>query len=94
MLNPFLFYFYTLGFSAKILNPSTANCFFVQIKDNMEFGLAMQLRKYIWILQVVEWMKCMSDLTNKFVLGITLFTQIIVSFLVDKKYKCCGLTDS
>ena len=28
----------------------------------------------------------MSNLTDKFVPGITFFTQIIVSFLVDKKY--------
>ena len=33
----------------------------------------------------------MSNLTDKFVLGITLFTQIIVSFLVDKKNKCLSL---
>ena len=49
--------------------------------------LAMQLRKYIWISRAVEWMKCMSNLTDKFVPGITLFAQIIVSFLVEKKYK-------
>ena len=51
---------------------------------NFLLELAMQLRKYIWILRVIEWMKCMSYLTDKFVLGLTLFTQIIVSFLVDK----------
>ena len=61
---------------------------------NFLLKLAMQLRKYIWISRVVEWMKCMSNLTDKFVLGITLFMQIIVSFLVDKKYKCLSLTSS
>ena len=61
---------------------------------NFLLELAMQLRKYIWISRVVEWMKCMSNLTDKFVPGITLFTQIIVSFLVDKKYKCLSLTGS
>ena len=49
---------------------------------NFLLELAMQLRKYIWISRVVE---CMSNLTDKFVPGITLFTQIIVPFLVDKK---------
>ena len=42
--------------------------------------------KYIWISWLVEWMKCMSNLT--------LFTQIVVSFFVDKKYNCPSLTDS
>ena len=56
--------------------------------------LAMQLRKYIWILWVVEWMKWLSNLTDKFVPSITLFTQIIVSFLVEKKYKYLSLTGS
>ena len=56
--------------------------------------LAMQLRKYIWISWVVEWMKCMSNLTDKFVSGIYLFMQVIMSFLVDKKYKCLTLTGS
>ena len=37
-------------------------------------------------------MKCMFNLTDKFALGITLFTQIIVSFLVDKKHKFLSLT--
>ena len=32
-------------------------------------------------------MKRMSSLTDKFEAGITLFTQMIVSFLVEKKYK-------
>ena len=55
--------------------------------------LAMQLRKYIWILRVIEWMKCMYNLTDKFVPGIALFMQIIVSSLVgEKKYKCLSLT--
>ena len=45
---------------------------------NFLFELAIQLQKYIWILRVVEWMKCMSNLTDKFVPGITLLTQIIV----------------
>ena len=61
---------------------------------NFLFELAMQLRKYIWILQDIEWMKCMSNLTDNFVLGITLFMQIIVSFLVEKKYKYLSLTGS
>ena len=39
-------------------------------------------------------MKCMSNLTDKFVPGITLFKQIIVCFLVDKKYRCLSLTGS
>ena len=50
--------------------------------------------KYIWISQVGEWMKCMFNLTDTFVAGRTSFTQIIVSFLVDKKYKCLSLTGS
>ena len=54
---------------------------------NFLLEIAMQLRKYISILRVVEWMKSMSNLTAEFVPGITLFTQIIVSFLVEKKYK-------
>ena len=45
--------------------------------------LAMQLQKYIWTW-VGEWMKCMSNLTDKFVLAITLFKQISLSFLVEK----------
>ena len=45
--------------------------------------LAMQLRRYIWISWVGEWMKRMSNLTDKFEAGITLFTQMIVSFLVE-----------
>ena len=61
---------------------------------NFLLELAMQLQKYIWISQVVKWMKCMSNLTDKFVPAITLFTQIIVSFLVDKKDKCLSLTGS
>ena len=52
------------------------------------------MTQYVWISQVSEWMKCMSNLTDKFVLGITLFTQITVSFLVDKKYKYLSLTGS
>ena len=55
---------------------------------NFLLELAMQHWKYIWISRVVEWMTCMSNLTDKFVPGITLFKQIIMSFLVDKKYKC------
>ena len=61
---------------------------------NFLLELAMQLRKYIWISQVVEWMECMSNLTDKFVPGISLIEQIIVSFLVDKKYKCLSLSGS
>ena len=38
----------------------------------------MQLWQYIWISRVGKWMKCMSNLTDKFVAGITLFTQIMV----------------
>ena len=53
---------------------------------NFRLELAMQLQEYIWILRVVEWMKCMSNLTDKFVPGITLFTQIIVSFLYTVLY--------
>ena len=56
--------------------------------------LAMQLWKYIWISRAFEWMKCTSNLADKFVMGITLFTQIIVSFLVEKKYKYLNLTGS
>ena len=52
---------------------------------NLLLELAMQLWKYIWISWVVEWMKCMSNLTQ-IVPGIIFFTQIIMS-LVDKKYK-------
>ena len=55
---------------------------------NFLLELAMQLWKYIWISRVIKWMKCMSNLTDKFVPDTTLFEQIIVSFLVDKKYKC------
>ena len=55
---------------------------------------AIQLRKYIWISRVVEWMKCMSSLTDKFVPDITFFAQIIVSFLVERKYKYLSLTGS
>ena len=58
------------------------------------FELAMQPRRYIWISRVGEWMKRMSNLTDKFVAGITLFQQMIVSFLVEKKYKYLSLTDS
>ena len=32
-------------------------------------------------------MKCVSNLTDKVVQGRTLFTQIIVFFLVEKRYK-------
>ena len=32
--------------------------------------LVMQLQKYIWILQVGEQMKCMSNLADKFETGI------------------------
>ena len=35
--------------------------------------LVMQLQKYIWILQVGEQMKCMSNLTDKFETGIIQF---------------------
>ena len=38
-------------------------------------------------------MKRMSNLTAKFEAGITLFTQMIVSFLVERKYKYLSLTD-
>ena len=51
---------------------------------NFLLELAMQLRKYIWISRVVEWIKCMSNFTDKFVPGITLFAQIILSFLVER----------
>ena len=61
---------------------------------NFLLKLAMQLWKYIWISRVVKWMKCKSNWTDKFVPGITLFTQIIVSFLAEKKYKCLSLTGS
>ena len=39
------------------------------IHSNLNFlwELAMQLQKYIWISRVVKWMKCMSNLTDKFV---------------------------
>ena len=37
-------------------------------------------------------MKCMSNLSDKFVAGITLFTQIIASFVVEKNYKYLSLT--
>ena len=30
----------------------------------------------------------MSNLTDKFLSGISLFTRVIVSFLLEKKYKC------
>ena len=36
----------------------------------------------------------MSNLTEKFEKGITLFIQMIVSFLVEKKYKYLSLTGS
>ena len=49
---------------------------------------------YIWISRVGELMKRMSNLTDKFEAGITLFTQMIVSFLVEKKYKYLSLTGS
>ena len=55
--------------------------------------LAMQLQKYVWMSRVGMWMKCMFNLTDNFVPGITLFMQIIVSFLVEK-YKCLSLTGS
>ena len=45
---------------------------------NILLELAMQLRKYVWILQVIVWEKCMSNLTDKFVPGITLFMQLSV----------------
>ena len=62
---------------------------------NFVLGLAMQLRKYIWIAWVGEWMKCMSTLIDKFVLELTyLFTQIILSFLLEKKWKYLTLTGS
>ena len=44
--------------------------------------------------QVGDWMKCMCNLSDKFVVGITLFKQIIASFLVEKKYKYLSLTGS
>ena len=43
--------------------------------------------------QVGDWMKCMCNLSDKFVVGIT-FMQIILSFLVEKKYKYLSLTGS
>ena len=56
--------------------------------------LAMQLQKLIWISRVGEWMKCMSKFTDKFVAGITLFMQITLYFLVEKKYECLSLTSN
>ena len=53
---------------------------------NFLLELAMQLQKYIWILWAVKWMKCMSNLTDKFVPGITLFTQIILSYVFAQKW--------
>ena len=61
---------------------------------NLLLEFAMQLRKYFWISRVGEWMKCMYNLTDKFVAGITLFTQMIVSSLVEKKYQYPSLTGS
>ena len=61
---------------------------------NFLLELAMQLQKHIWISRLIEWMKCMSNLTDKLVPGITLFMQIILSCLVDKKYKSLSLTGS
>ena len=43
--------------------------------SNFLLQLAMQLQKHIWISRVVEWMKCMSNWTDKFVPGITLFVR-------------------
>ena len=57
------------------------------------FDLAIQLWKHMWILQVGERMKCMSNLSDKFMLGRTLFVQIILSFLAEK-YKYLSLTVS
>ena len=54
----------------------------------------MQLQKYIWISQVGEWMKYICNLTDKFVAGIILSTQIIVSSLLEKKYQYPSLTGS
>ena len=53
--------------------------------------LAIQLRKYIFEFRGGR-VNEMSNLTNKYVPGITLFTQIIVSFLVDKKHQCTCLS--
>ena len=41
----------------------------------------MQLQKYIRISQVVEWMKCMSNLTDKFVRGINIIYTNYCVFL-------------
>ena len=60
---------------------------------NFLLKLTMQLQKHIWISWVVEWIICLIWLSN-FVPGITLFTQIILPLLVDKKYKCLSLTGS
>ena len=46
---------------------------------NFLLELATQLWKYIWVSLVGKWMKCTSNLTDKFVPGITWFTQIILS---------------
>ena len=60
---------------------------------DISFGIYMKLQKYIWISRVGEWMKCMSNLADKFVPRIT-FAQIIASFVVEKKYKYLSLTGS
>ena len=59
-------------------------------------GISYATVKVYFILWAVEWMKCMymSILTDKFVMGMILFTQMIMSFLVDKKYQCLSLTGS
>ena len=57
---------------------------------NFLLEIAMQLRKYIWILRVSEWMKFMPYLTDKFMPGLT---HIILYFLVEK-YRYFSLTCS
>ena len=52
---------------------------------NFLLELAMQLQKYIWILQEVQWMKCMSNLTDRFVLGIiNIYTNYCVLLAVTR----------
>ena len=53
---------------------------------NFVLELAMQLQKYIclWILQEVQWMKCMSNLTDRFVPGINIYTNYHVLLAVNR----------
>ena len=43
---------------------------------NFILQLVMQLQKYVWISRVFEWMKCMSNLTDKFVPVITVLRKL------------------